>query len=122
MRRGMSIEERFALQVPGSIAKGTVRLENQGSIPWSYSLASKGGSGPLCMDSINHLRLAVRQGPDNKLFYSGPISSMTPRLGEIDAEAHADLRLLVMLPIDAPNTYRGRRVTIDFVWNVQSTS
>jgi hypothetical protein len=107
---------------PGQAISGTVRLDNPGTVAWIYSLECKGGGGPLWSDATAGLQLEIRRASDNVLLHRGPIAKPTGPLGEVDAGGHVDLDVSVLLPREAPNSFQGQRITVDFVWTAQSTS
>lgn len=100
---------------PGASVQTTVEIQNQGSLPFTYTISTSGGATPLWTDPVNGLQMTLKRG--STVVYNGSIQVAPISMGLIVPRGGADsLNLEIKLSPTADNTFQGLSTTITFVW------
>ena len=99
----------------GSAVTKIVTVSNTGTLPFTYSLTTSGGSTGLWTDASKGLQLRLRRGV--AVVYDGPLQVANLPFGITLAPSGTDvIEYTVYLPLAADNLLQGLSESITFTW------
>ena len=99
----------------GSSVSKILTASNTGTLPFTYSLTTSGGSTGLWTDASKGLQLRLRRGV--AVVYDGPLQVTNLPFGITLAPSGTDvIEYTVYLPLAADNLLQGLSESITFTW------
>lgn len=97
---------------PGNVSERTLNVQNNGALPFTYSLTTNGGSGILWTDLVNGLHMEITR--DSNVVYNGPLQATNVTLGTLAKGEQDVIIITVYLPSTAGSQFQGLNVSVNF--------
>ncbi|WP_240371780.1 CalY family protein [Anoxybacteroides rupiense] len=101
--------------VPGDVVVRTVTVQNDGTVPFSYSIQASSNNSLLWTDQTNGLQLSIVDGTTT--YFNGAISDLNVHQGPnllLPPGEKDDLQFTISFPVTADNTFQNLAETIVF--------